>query len=37
VHLVTQSLGDGSISYLRPAQIQEMRERRLAPYMLEAA
>jgi hypothetical protein len=36
-HLVSISLGDGTTSYLRPAQMQEMRERRLAPYLLEAA
>jgi hypothetical protein len=36
-HLLSQTLGDGSITYLRPAQMIEMQESRLAPYMLEAA
>jgi hypothetical protein len=36
-HLLSQSLGDGSISYMRPAQMFEQRETRLAPYLLEAA
>ncbi|KKL21830.1 hypothetical protein LCGC14_2441480, partial [marine sediment metagenome] len=37
VHLVSQLLGDGSISFLRPAQIQEAREIGLSRYVLEAA
>jgi len=36
-HLLSKSLGDGSISYLRPQQMFEQREARLAPYLLEAA
>lgn len=36
-HLLSQTLGDGSITYLRPQQMVEMRETRLTPYMLEAA
>ena len=36
-HLLSQSLGEGSISFVRPAQMIEMRESRLAPFMLEAA
>lgn len=36
-HLLSQSLGDGSISYLRPQQMFEQRETRLAPYLLDAA
>lgn len=36
-HLLSQSLGEGSISFVRPQQMIEMRETRLAPYMLEAA
>lgn len=36
-HLVSQSLGEGSVSFLRPQQMADLRESRLAPYMLEAA
>jgi len=36
-HLLSQTLGDGSITYLRPAQMVETRETRLVPYLLEAA
>ena len=36
-HLLSQSQGDGSISYLRPQQMVEFREGRLGAFMLEAA
>lgn len=36
-HLLAKSLGDGSVTYVRPGQILEMRAERLAPYFLEAA
>jgi len=36
-HLMSQTHGDGSITYLRPQQMIEARESRLGPYMLEAA
>jgi hypothetical protein len=36
-HLLTQALGDGSTSYLRPQQMQEMRERFYDLWRLEAA
>jgi hypothetical protein len=36
-HLLSQTLGDGSITYMRPQQMLEARESILAPYLLEAA
>lgn len=36
-HLLSQALGDGSITYLRPQQMIEQREARLSPYLMEAA
>ncbi len=36
-HLLSQALGEGSITYLRPQQMVETREAGLAPYRLEAA
>ena len=36
-HLLSQTLGDGSITYMRPAQMEEARECVLAPYLLDAA
>jgi len=36
-HLLSQVLGDGQITYMRPQELIEMRDTRLAPYLLEAA
>lgn len=36
-HLVTQVLGDGNVSFLRPAQMEELIESTLSLYRLEAA
>jgi hypothetical protein len=36
-HLLSRSLGDGSISYLRPAQMREERDQRLSAFLLDAA
>jgi len=36
-HLLSQALGDGSITYLRPMQMTETRAERLTTYLLEAA
>ncbi len=36
-HLLSQSLGDGTTSFLRPGQMQEAREMGLTPYLVEAA
>jgi hypothetical protein len=36
-HLLSQALGDGSTSFLRPQQMLEMENDRLLPYLLEAA
>jgi hypothetical protein len=36
-HLLSKSLGDGTVSYMRPGQMAEARESRLNPYLLEAA
>ena len=36
-HLLSKSIGDGTISFLRPGQMQEAREAGLMPYFLEAA
>jgi hypothetical protein len=35
--LLSKSLGDGSISFMRPQQMVELRDERLRPYLLEAA
>jgi hypothetical protein len=35
--LLSQSLGDGSVTYMRPGQMEEFREMSLAGYRLEAA
>lgn len=37
IHLVTQALGDGSINYLRPLQMENLIESTLGLYRLEAA
>jgi hypothetical protein len=36
-NLLSQTLGDGSITYMRPQQMMESRELGLAPFRLEAA
>ena len=36
-HLLSQVLGDGQITFMRPQQLIEMRTSRLATYLLEAA
>lgn len=36
-HLLSQMMGDGSITYMRPAQVHEMREEFFNLYQLEAA
>jgi hypothetical protein len=36
-HLLSNSLGDGTTSFLRPMQMIEMEHERLLPYLLEAA